>query len=111
MLNKSQGLVRIRTVNVRSQVSILILVSCFLIFQLTASIIKAAPESLAPLVEKVSPAVVNITTSTTVTAPVGPQGIVPEGSPFEDLFVIFRIVTGAMEPKKLFSFGIRVCYF
>ena len=61
-----------------------------MIFQLTASIIKAAPESLAPLVEKVSPAVVNITTSTTVTAPVGPQGIVPEGSPFEDLFRDFQ---------------------
>ena len=52
MLNKSQGLVRGRTVEVRSQVSILVLVSCFLIFQLTASIIKAAQESLAPLVEK-----------------------------------------------------------
>ncbi len=90
MLYKSQCLVRGRTVEVRSQVSILILVSCFLIFQLTASIIKAAPESLAPLVEKVSPAVVNITTSTTVTAPVGPQGIVPEGSPFEDLFRDFQ---------------------
>ena len=75
MHNKSQGLVRGRIVEVGSQVSILVLVSCFLIFQLTASIIKAAPESLAPLVEKVSPAVVNITTSTTVTAPVGPQGL------------------------------------
>ena len=90
MLYKSQCLVRGRTIEIRSQVSILILVSCFLIFQLTASIIKAAPESLAPLVEKVSPAVVNITTSTTVTAPVGPQGIVPEGSPFEDLFRDFQ---------------------
>ena len=42
------------------------------------------------LVEAVSPAVVNITTSTTVSAPVGPQGIVPEGSPFEDLFRDFQ---------------------
>ena len=88
MLNKSQVLVLGRKLEVRSQISILVLVSCFLIFQLTASIIKAAPESLAPLVEKVSPAVVNITTSTMVSAPVGPQGIVPEGSPFEDLSLI-----------------------
>ena len=46
----------------------------------------ARPESLAPLAEKISPAVVNITTSTVVERPTGPQGIVPEGSPFEDFF-------------------------
>ncbi|HHI70372.1 MAG TPA: DegQ family serine endoprotease [Rhodobacteraceae bacterium] len=49
---------------------------------------RSAPESFADLVEKVSPSVVNITTSTTIAAPVsplpGPQ--VPEGSPFEDFF-------------------------
>jgi serine protease Do len=31
-------------------------------------------------------AVVNITTTTKMATPIGPQGIVPEGSPFEDLF-------------------------
>jgi serine protease Do len=46
----------------------------------------ARPESLAPLAEKISPSVVNITTSTVVERPTGPQGIVPEGSPFEDFF-------------------------
>jgi serine protease Do len=46
----------------------------------------ARPESLAPLAEKISPAVVNITTSTVVERPTGPQGIVPEGSPYEDFF-------------------------
>ena len=66
------------------------LVCFFLIFQMVANVVKASPESLAPLVETVSPAVVNITTSTTVAAPVGPQGIVPEGSPFEDLFRDFQ---------------------
>jgi serine protease Do len=35
---------------------------------------------------KVSPSVVNITTSTTVAASTGPAPIVPEGSPFEDFF-------------------------
>ena len=46
----------------------------------------ARPESLAPLAEQISPSVVNITTSTVVERPTGPQGIVPEGSPLEDLF-------------------------
>ena len=44
------------------------------------------PESFADLVEQVSPAVVNITTTATVSTPLarGPQ--LPEGSPFSDLF-------------------------
>lgn len=44
------------------------------------------PESFADLVEQVSPAVVNITTTSTVSTPLagGPQ--LPEGSPFTDLF-------------------------
>ena len=46
----------------------------------------ARPESLAPLAEQISPSVVNITTLTVVERPTGPQGIVPEGSPLEDLF-------------------------
>lgn len=51
---------------------------------------QARPESLAPLAEQVSPAVVNITTSTVVEGRTGPQGIVPEGSPFEDFFREFQ---------------------
>ena len=46
----------------------------------------ARGESLAPLAEQISPAVVNITTSTLIEGQTGPQGIVPEGSPFEDFF-------------------------
>jgi serine protease Do len=49
----------------------------------------AMPESFADLAEKVSPAVVNITTSTTVAAPVDDGPVVPEGSPFEDFFQDF----------------------
>ncbi|WP_424971456.1 Do family serine endopeptidase [Dinoroseobacter sp. S76] len=44
------------------------------------------PGSFADLAERVSPAVVNITTSTNVATPGGPQPIVPEGSPLEDFF-------------------------
>ncbi|WP_127115493.1 Do family serine endopeptidase [Shimia sediminis] len=51
---------------------------------------QARPESFADLAEQISPAVVNITTSTTVAGRTGPQGIVPEGSPFEDFFREFQ---------------------
>ena len=51
---------------------------------------RGAPESFADLAEEISPAVVNITTSTTVAARSGPGPIVPEGSPFEDFFREFQ---------------------
>lgn len=51
---------------------------------------QARPESLAPLAEKISPSVVNITTTTMIEGRTGPQGIVPEGSPFEDFFRDFQ---------------------
>lgn len=51
---------------------------------------QARPESLAPLAEQISPSVVNITTSTVVEGRTGPQGIVPDGSPFEDFFREFQ---------------------
>ncbi len=44
------------------------------------------PLTFADLAAQVSPSVVNITTSTTVAERTMPQGIVPEGSPFEDFF-------------------------
>lgn len=44
------------------------------------------PATFADLAAQISPSVVNITTSTTVAGRTGPQGIVPEGSPFEEFF-------------------------
>jgi serine protease Do len=44
------------------------------------------PATFADLAEQVSPSVVNITTSTTIAGRTGPQGLVPDGSPFEDFF-------------------------
>ena len=44
------------------------------------------PATFADLAEQVSPSVVNITTSTVIAGRTGPQGVVPEGSPFEDFF-------------------------
>lgn len=67
---------------------------------------QARPESLAPLAEKVSPSVVNITTSTMVEGRTGPQGIVPEGSPFEDFFREFRDRNGQGDrPRRSSALG------
>ncbi len=47
---------------------------------------RGAPDSFADLAERLSPAVVNITTTTTVNQPSGPRPVVPDGSPLEDFF-------------------------
>lgn len=47
---------------------------------------RSAPDSFADLAEQVSPAVVNITTSTIIAQRTGNQPMIPEGSPFEDFF-------------------------
>jgi serine protease Do len=66
---------------------LMVLGMALVIAQGLAAPVRAAPESFSGLAEKVSPSVVNITTSTTVAASTGgPQPIVPEGSPFEDFF-------------------------
>ena len=65
----------------------------FVAFSLLFSLVQtvdARPESLAPIVEKTSPAVVNITTKAVIEGQMLPRGIVPEGSPFEDFFRNFR---------------------
>ena len=51
---------------------------------------RGAPESFADLVEDVGSSVVNITTTTKVEAPAVPRGVVPEGSPFEELYRDFQ---------------------
>ena len=48
------------------------------------------PDSFAGLAEQISPAVVNITTSTVVERGTGNTPMVPEGSPFEEFFERFR---------------------
>ncbi|MFN3724591.1 MAG: DegQ family serine endoprotease [Paracoccaceae bacterium] len=45
-----------------------------------------APDSFADLAQQISPSVVNITTSATVSGPASGAPMVPEGSPFEDFF-------------------------
>lgn len=66
----------------------------------------ALPESFADLAENLSPAVVNISTSQTVTAPErGPRPQLPEGSPFEDLFRDFFDGQENQGPRTQSSLG------
>ncbi len=57
-----------------------------IIVQTQSTAAQSRPDSFADLAEEISPAVVNITTATTVAANTNPQFNVPEGSPFEDFF-------------------------
>lgn len=69
---------------------------------------QARPDSFAELAEQVSPAVVNITTSTVVAGRAGPRGVVPEGSPFEDFFREFQDRQGDNEgdqPRRSSALG------
>ena len=66
---------------------------------------RGAPESFADLAERISPSVVNITTSTTVAGRTGPQGVVPEGSPFDDFFREFQDRGGPDRPRRSSALG------
>lgn len=61
------------------------------------------PATFADLAELVSPAVVNITTSTMVAGNTDPNGVVPEGSPFEDFFRDFQDRNGG--PRRSSALG------
>lgn len=78
---------------------LLILSVAFVIAQTLMSAAQSRPDSFADLADKVSPAVVNITTSTTVAASTEPGPIVPEGSPFEDFFQDFMDRNGPNGPN------------
>ncbi|WP_289079915.1 DegQ family serine endoprotease [uncultured Sulfitobacter sp.] len=98
-----------RTDAISPQIKWLMMGMLALAFVLMQAVVALAkPESLAPLAEKISPSVVNITTSTTVEGRTGPRGIVPEGSPFEDFFKEFRDRNNGGEapaPRKSSALG------
>lgn len=78
----------------------------FLVVLAQAAVAQARPESLAPLAEKISPAVVNITTTTMVEGRSLPEGIVPKGSPFEDFFREFQERHGPQDrPRRSNALG------
>jgi serine protease Do len=82
------------------------LTSLSMILIVAQSLMGHAPESFANLAEKISPSVVNITTSTTVAGRTGPQGVVPEGSPFEDFFREFQDRNGEGDrPRRSSALG------
>lgn len=64
----------------------LVLSAALLVAQALSAVARENPGSFADLAERVSPAVVNITTSTNVEGVTGPRPVVPEGSPLEDFF-------------------------
>lgn len=64
-----------------------------------------APESFAELAEKISPSVVNITTSSIVSGPATGGPMVPEGSPFEDFFNQFDDRNGAPQRSEALGSG------
>jgi serine protease Do len=66
--------------------AVLALALALVLAQVNFAAAQSRPNTFADLAEQVSPSVVNITTSTTIAGRTGPQGLVPEGSPFEDFF-------------------------
>ncbi len=74
--------------------------SLILVITPTPSLSRAAGESLADLVEQISPAVVNIVTTVTLPSTMGQGQIVPEGSPLEDLFNDFQEGQGEQERRR-----------
>ena len=85
----------------------LVVGTALVLAQALPAVSQSRPDSFAELADKVSPAVVNITTSTTVAASSGPQPIVPEGSPFEDFFRDFmdRNRDGGPTPRRSQALG------
>lgn len=69
---------------------LVLLALTILALQVPRAFAAGAPESFADLAEKVSPAVVDITTSTLIDAPMGPGPMLPDGSPFKDFFDEFN---------------------
>ena len=67
---------------------------------------RSVPDSFADLVEKLSPAVVNISTTQTVKAPSGSLPQLPKGHPFEDFFKEFgNRDNGQERERKATSLG------
>ncbi len=88
-------------------ISALLLGLALVLAQAMPSVARGAPDSFADLAEKISPAVVNITTSTTVAARTDTRRTLPEGSPFEDFFRDFmdRQNRGDNAPRRGSALG------
>jgi len=78
----------------------LALAAVLLVLQAVMAHARSGPDSFADLAERISPSVVNITTTTTIAAPMGQGPFVPEGSPFEDFFRDFMDRGGNGAPPR-----------
>lgn len=108
-MTKALSLAWHQTQQLRHQMALTVLVSVFILFQVFSSMAKAAPESFADLAESVSKSVVKITTTSEVEAggvPGFPEGMVPEGSPFEEFFREFQDRNGGNEQRRRPSEGL-----
>lgn len=106
MRAQAYALRQVQTEYYRGFVALILAVAALLATSLRVDA-RGAPESFADLAEQVSPAVVNITTSTIVAGREGgPQPMIPEGSPFEEFFRDFLDRTpqgpngGQPEPRQ-----------
>ncbi len=97
----------LRRTNPMTYVWPLILGVAFLLAQTLVAAAQSRPDTFADLAEKVSPSVVNITTSTTVATNAQPAPVVPEGSPFEDFFRDFMDRNGpnGQRPRRSQALG------
>ncbi|GHE05289.1 serine protease [Allgaiera indica] len=86
-------------------VTALVLGLALLFAQALSAQARGTPEGFADLVAKVSPAVVDITTSTMVAASADNAPIVPKGSPFEDFFNNFMDQNGKQRPRRSQALG------
>ena len=103
----SIALTRRRTAETVNAVWLVILSVAFIIAQAMVVSAQSRPDTFADLAEKVSPSVVNITTSTTVAASTRSGPVVPEGSPFEDFFRDFMDRNGpnGQSPRRSQALG------
>lgn len=85
---------------VTRQALVLLMGLALLIAQAMPSQARGFGDSFADLADKVSPAVVNITTTTTVAASTDGGPMVPPGSPFEDFFKDFMDRQGDDQPQR-----------
>ncbi len=88
-------------------ISMMFLACALILAQALAAAAQSRPSTFADLADQVSPAVVNITTSTTVATNTQPGPIVPEGSPFEDFFKDFLDRNGpnGQSPRRSQALG------
>ncbi|MEM7508573.1 MAG: DegQ family serine endoprotease [Pseudomonadota bacterium] len=103
---RSLALTRPRVPVMEHLTALLVLAFVFLAAQVASA--QARPDSFADLAERLSPSVVNISTSQTVERPQGGPNVpqVPEGSPFEDLFRDFFDQNGRPQgPREVQSLG------